>query len=308
MSRFVKNIFIFALLLIICMSPIIIFICYYEEQAYTCNMLRPYLEINRIYSLKDINASLIITGNSRADNSYNDSILSKELGVKCLNIGWSGYPFIHQYNVMIKTYLSHNKKPDYIIQEISPWAFLDHVCPKYSIEMLPYLNRKEFHFLENICPEITMWDRFRLIRYSGKIDDMIKELSKIKEMKVQYSPKAGFQKNYINTKQSLECDSTIIGLFKTYVKECINNNIKLIFVCSPIHEEGQRFFDMNGFWTIFEEIAKTNKIRILNYQNLYGNDTIYFANSMHLNKYGRDCFSKKIAHDLDSLNFVSYCQ
>jgi hypothetical protein len=137
---------------------------------------------------------------------------------------------------------------------------------------------------------------------------MIKELSKIKEMKVQYSPKAGFQKNYINTKQSLECDSTIIGLFKTYVKECINNNIKLIFVCSPIHEEGQRFFDMNGFWTIFEEIAKTNKIRILNYQNLYGNDTIYFANSMHLNKYGRDCFSKKIAHDLDSLNFVSYCQ
>ena len=61
---------------------------------------------------------------------------------------------------------------------------------------------------------------------------------------------------------------------------------------------------MNGFWAIFNRIAKSNNIMVLNYQNLYRNDTIYFQDAMHLNKYGRDCFSRKIAHDLDSLNII----
>ena len=33
----------------------------------------------------------------------------------------------------------------------------------------------------------------------------------------------------------------------------------------------------------------------------YGNDTVFFKNPMHLNSYGKDCFTKTIASDIDSL-------
>lgn len=273
--------------------------------AHTCNCEEPYMEINRIYKMKDANANIIVTGNSRAEASYNDSILSNELGQKCINIGWSGYPFIHQYHVMIKTYLSQNKKPDLIIQEIGPWAFLDHVNPKYTVEFLPYLDNSSFHFLEDICPELTKWDQFMMIRYAGKTSRIIDELKYIKGIKEKHPHRSGFISNYFKNKQQLECDPVIIDLFKRYVQECREKDIKLIFVCSPIHIlEGQQYFDMNGFWAIFNRIAKSNNIMVLNYQNLYRNDTIYFQDAMHLNKYGRDCFSRKIAHDLDSLNII----
>ena len=306
MRKFVIKIFLFAILFSISLSPLYLYFTYYEKMAHTCNTVSPYRQINRIHNMKDMDANVIVTGNSRAEGSYNDSILSDELGIKCINIGWSGYPFVHQYHVMLKTYFSQNKKPDYIIQEIGPWAFLDHVNPIYSLEMFPYLNQSNFHFLEEICPEITKWDRFIMIRYIGKLAQIYNEILYIKGIEKKYPIRYGFKSNYIKKKQALERDSTILNLFKNYIIECKENNIELIFVCSPIHIlEGQRFFDMDGFWSIFNKIAKENNIMILNYQNLYGNDTTYFANSMHLNKYGRDCFSHKIAHDLDSLNIIS---
>ena len=210
---------------------------------------------------------------------------------------------------MIQTYLSQNEKPKCIVQEIGPWAFLDYVGPKYTIEMMPYVNRNEFSFLKDICPEITDWYKYRLIRYSGKIDRMIKELAYMEWQiykKKHFPPKKiEFNKNYLGHNIDLECDTSIINLFVKYVKECSNNNINLVFACSPMHKEfGQNYFDMDGFWEIFNNIAKDNGITVLNYQDLFGNDTTYFTDPMHLNKYGKEYYSKKIAHDLDSMNIV----
>lgn len=303
MKRFSITVLIFIILFV---SINYVVFLYYEDKAFKCETISPYNRINRIYSLKNVNADVIIVGNSRAEGSYNDTILSDILRQKCLNIGWSGYPFNYQYYVMLKTYLEQNTRPQYIIQEIGPWAFLDYVNPKYTIEMMPYLDRDGFHFLESICPEITKWDRFRLFRYSGKFGEIMNEIKYFDgKMKKHKGQQSGYQRNYLKHKYSLECDSDIIALFKQYVNECSKDSIKLIFICSPIHiDEGSSYFDMKGFWNIFNGIAKSHNIPVLNYQDLYGNDTTYFMNSMHLNKYGRDCYTKTVAHDLDSLGII----
>lgn len=68
--------------------------------------------------------------------------------------------------------------------------------------------------------------------------------------------------------------------------------------------DGLNHFDMDGFWCLMAEILKSHPVRALNYQDLYGNDVRYFANSMHLSPYGKYSFTRRIAHDLDSLNII----
>ncbi len=305
MKCFIEKIIRFAIL---CLLVIYSLIFYFEYRSYTCSHIDPYRQINEVYNSKNINADVLISGNSRADNSYNDSLLSQLLGVKCLKIAWSGYPFDYQYHVMIKTYLSQNSRPSYIIQEIGPWAFLDYYNPKYTIEMMPYLNRKEFNFLKTLCPEISSNDKYRIVRYSGKLDNVIFQLACMewKKWKPKFvSPNKSFNKNCFTTQQPLECDSSIINTLIHFIKECSNENIELIFVFSPMNiEYGQKYFDLNGFWAIFNDISKTYKIKTLNYQNLFGSDTIYFTDPVHLNEAGRDCFTRQLAHDLDSLNII----
>ena len=105
--------------------------------------------------------------------------------------------------------------------------------------------------------------------------------------------------------QDVESDTTIINLFKGFVNECKDQDMELILVCSPIHtDDGTKYFDMDAFWTIISSIVKDKDIPIMNYQDLYGSDTTYFIDPMHLNKYGRDCFTKILAHDLDSLGYL----
>ena len=116
--------------------------------------------------------------------------------------------------------------------------------------------------------------------------------------------KENYQKNYLKKKKfDVEKNPDIINLFKSFLSECEDRKIQLILVCSPIHTtDGTSHFDMEGFWNLMADILKGHEIKIMNYQNLFEDDTTYFANSMHLNSYGKNCFTRKIAHDLDSLN------
>ena len=236
MKCFINRIIQFAALVTLVIYSLIY---YYEYKSYTCNHIAPFNQINKVYNSKNVNADVIISGNSRADNSYNDSILSQLLGIKCLKIAWSGYPFDYQYHVMIKTYLSQNNKPSCIIQEIGPWAFLDYYNPKYTIEMMPYINRKEFDFLKALCPEITSNYKYRIVRYAGKLDDVAKELAYMEwqKWKAKLIPqKSIFYKNYFNNPIPLECDSSIIKTFVKFIQECSKNDIELILVlCLLLH-------------------------------------------------------------------------
>ena len=284
------------------MIPIWIF----EYYASQCTTISPYKNLNRIDQLKNFDADFIIIGNSRAEQSYNDSIFSDKLDMKCVNIGWSGYPFDYQYNIMYKTYMKNNKPPKYMLVEIGPWAFFDYVNPNYIVEFLPYLNRKEFEFYIDLCPEVLQIDRYcPLHKYAGmgtKIDEQLKKIRNGDDIRKH---KNTFTHNYIKEEKPLENNPNIIKLFRSFLTECDTQGIKVILICSPIHtDEGKVFFDMNRFWNLIHNLVPS-KIPILNYVDLYHNDTIFFADPMHLNPYGKDCYSTKVANDIKSLHILA---
>ena len=276
MTRFLKNALLFISIVLLLISAVVYPISLkFERRAYQCKSTAPYSRINMIYKTKGNNAKLIIMGNSRA-SAYNDSILSQMLGIKCFNIGFAG-----------------------------PWAFFDYVMPRYSIDMCPYIERENFSFLKEITPELSYSDNFRLVRYAGKLTKVIDEIDNLDESQGNDSSSGdvGFHKNaLIGGKQKFECTPENISLFKQFIDDCSANNIKLMLICSPIMSEvASTYFDMDGFWNLIDSITKGHDLTILNYQDLFENDTTYFKDDIHLNTKGNDLFSKRVGNDLNKI-------
>lgn len=325
MRRFITYFIAFSL---ICFCIIEIFLIplasAFEQSAYNNKNSDPYCRINFVTECKDVNADLIIIGNSRAEGGYNGALLSKRTGLKCLNLGMAGYPFNFQYHIMYKTYVRQNSIPKYVIVEIGPFSFFDYFIPQYTIEMLPYIDRAEFKFYFESCPELSYWDHYRIVRYAGKYMEMASAIKKLKESETTPNIQTlltndslgntemptnndGYEENYLKKKKfDLEKNPDIIKVFNTFLNECEEQSIQVILVCSPIHTtDGACHFDMEGFWSLIAKIAIKHKVKVLNYEKLFGDDRKYFSNSMHLNTYGINCFTRTIAHDLDSLNIIN---
>jgi hypothetical protein len=299
MKRFIYKIIIFVGLLSLLTSiPCLVF----EKRAKRCTTRHPYCRVNLAINSENINADLIIMGNSRAEYHYNDSILSEKTGLRCLNLGWAGYPFDYQYNVMYRNYMEQNIKPRFILQEISPYVFFDYFFPKYTIELLPFINRPEFKFYIELCPELSYLDKFIFVRYGGKLYEVCDELSLLETTD---SLGEKWRNDFITKMHEVEKDTTIMNLFERFVDECKDQNIKLILIYSPMHtDNGEKYFNMDAFWSIISKVVKDRDVPVLNYHSLFGNDTTYFRDAVHLNKYGKDCFTRKVAHDLDSLGLI----
>lgn len=300
MNRFLKNALLFVTIVLLLISAVVYPISLeFERRAYACKYTAPYNRINMIYDTKGHHDQLIIMGNSRA-SGYDESILSERLGKKCFNIGFAGYPFIYQYHIMYKTYLSQNSRPDYIIQEIGPWAFLDYVMPKYSIDMCPYIDRENFSFLKNITPELSYADNFRLVRYAGKLRKIFNEFENLNESSDSSLPDQTFHPNgLINGKQKFEHTPENILLFKQFIEECAANKTRLILVCSPILKDvSSTYFDMDKFWHLIDSINQEHQLTVLNYQDLFNNDTTMFMDYIHLNSKGTEEFSCRVSRDL----------
>lgn len=300
MNRFLKNALLFVVIVLLLISAVVYPLSLeFERRAYACKTTSPYCRVNMIYGTKDNDAKLVIMGNSRA-SGYDDSILSDILGIKCFNIGFAGYPFIYQYHIMYETYMSQNARPDYIIQEIGPWAFLDYVMPKYSIDICPYIERENFSFLKEITSELSYADNFRLVRYAGKLMKVINEFNNIDESSDSILPDQTFHPSgLINGKQKFECTPENITLFKQFIEECSANNIKLILVCSPILKNiSSTYFEMDRFWHLIDSINHDSQLTVLNYQDLFDNDTTMFKDYIHLNTRGTEEFSARVGRDL----------
>ena len=308
MKRFALKIFLFLMLvaLVVCIPSVI-----FERLAINTTNVSPYARINEVNDMKDVDADLIILGNSRAEMGYDDSLMTSLCGMKCLNLAYSGYSFDYEYHIMYESYLKHNKKPEYIIVDVSPIVFFDHNKPVYNIQMLPYLNRSEFEFYIELCPQLTKVHKILPIKYFGKMAKVMKEINRLmypeekhteKKRKVQWNK----NKDFYGKPQPLENNKTIIELFGRFLAECKTQNIRVILVCSPLHtNDGSKYFDMKGFWNTVMWCNKDTHFPMATYQDFFGNDTLCFSDPGHLNEYGKQLFTTKLIHDLDSVGIIN---
>ena len=280
----------------------------FEKLATSSTDVPPYSSINEISKMENIDADLLVIGNSRADMAYDDSLMTCLNGMKCLNLGRHGYSFDNEYHIMYENYIQRNKKPEYIIVDVSPWVFFDHMKPIYNIQMLPYINRPEFEFYIELCPQLSNANKLLFIKYFGKMGKVIKEIHRLKHPKKQMNKEntTKWSKDYFGKPMPLECTKPIIEQFVQFLDDCKTQNIRVVLVCSPLHtNDGLKYFDMNGFWNIVMWCNKDSQFPVAMYQDYFGNDTLCFSDPAHLNEYGKRLFTTKLMHDLDSVGIIT---
>lgn len=277
----------------------------FEKKAKECTDKEPYSKVNEVTGMKDINADLIILGNCRAAGGYDASLMSSLSGLKCLNLGWGGSSFDYSYNIIYKTYLRNNKKPNYIIVDMSLWAFLNHESPIYTIQMLPYIKRTEFQFYIEMCPQLTNADKLLFVRYIGTIVKVVKEMNRLNHPEKPKKTTDSWQENYYGEPQPLRFNKSIVQIFDKFLDECLSEGIQVILVSSPMHvKDGLSYFDTKSFWKTVMDCASGTGFPVISYAEYFGNDTTYFSDPAHLNSYGREVFTTKLVHDLDSVGII----
>jgi len=305
MKKYLFQILIFSFMLALVLS---VLSAIFEKLATSSTDVSPYSDINGISDLENIDADLLVLGNSRADMGYDDSLMTCLSGMKCLNLGRHGYSFDYEYHIIYENYIQRNKKPEYIIVDVSPWVFFDYVKPIYNIQMLPYINRPEFEFYIELCPQLSNANKVLFIKYFGKMGKVMKEIHRLKQPEKPKNKKEDttrWSKDYFGKPMQLECTIPNIEQFVQFLDECKTQNVRVIIVCSPMHiNDGSKYFDMDGFWNIVMWCNKDAQFPMVTYQDLFGNDTLYFSDPAHLNKYGKQRFTTKLMHDLDSVGII----
>lgn len=300
MKRFIKNIAIFGIIIFaILLIEDILTTCAFHKKT-----TRKYAVWNDIIHT-NIDANVLIMGNSRAWCQYSPQILDSVLGTSTYNIGIDGSCFDRQLaRYDIYRHYQQNT-PKYIIQNVE-FATLGHTLGYEREQFMPYLMypyfRKRiceiepFSFGELYIPmyryyntgfyaDYTKYDYPLVKGYFG--ENLVWDGSIIKEIKPYRH----------------EIDTNTLCLFTNYIEDVQREGIRLVFVLAPLYKDVIRSVsNLEEIHGIYYELSEKYNIPILDYTNCQlSQDTVFFKNATHLNKTGAELFSTKLSHDLDSL-------
>lgn len=263
-----------------------------------------------------IKADVVVLGTSRAEVQYDTEIIKQTTGLKAYNLGLSGT----HYNVLKtrwKSYLSHNTKPKILILDVDDSSMQDLNEIYNKFQYLPYLNTDEYESVAKEIDDDYYYEKFvPIYKYRGYEMSIYKQIKALKNP--VFCPKnvngylgndlKWIERDFEVLKKLKEKDKAKekfhlndykegFAVLNEIIKDCKQNNIKVIFVWSPSYFEAQSHhaFTKECINGIVNKISKQNNI---NYYN-FSKDSIClqrdnFYNSMHMNKLGVAQFSKKI--------------
>lgn len=270
---------------------------------------------SEIYESK-IKADIVILGTSRAEVQYDTEIIKQITGLKTYNLGLSGT----HYNILKirwKAYLNHNSKPKILVLDLDDSAMLDSKEIYNKFQYLPYFNTQEYgsvakefdddYYFEKYIPiykyrgyEMSVYDQIKSLKdfsycpknVNGYLENDIKWIERdfafLKKLK---------EKSKVKEKFCIKKYKNGLAALNEIIKDCKQNNIKVIFVWSPSYFEAHSHFAFTKecINEIVDEISKQNNIKYYNFSK----DSVClkrenFYNSMHMNKIGVAQFSRKI--------------
>lgn len=262
---------------------------------------------------------LLIMGNSRGLSHFNPIILDSLLGVSSYCLGIGGYP-LNAHILKYEMYAQNNKKPKNIIYDVD--------CGTLSINTFKHQHQSEqffplvynkfmrkqllkngFTYFDVYCPMVRYYGYQTVIK-SGFMEFFHLKHYKDKTFYKGHSPNTGDWDGTELNKMAIhrsEPDEKAVTIFEDFLQKCKNEDINVILVFSPIYSGGkEKISNINEYNSYFQMVSEKFGFNYLNYSENYDlcNDTSYFCVSVHLNPEGRDIFTTKLAHDIDSLGLL----
>jgi hypothetical protein len=311
MKKFLINTFIFILPILIVTFPLDYLISYYLKKSHSFS---GELEVwNDIYE-KKAGCDIAIYGSSRAWVHINPKILEDSLKYSVYNFGIDGHNFWLQYLRHLEL-VKYNRKPKVIILSVDNFSLQKRIELYQPEQFLPYmLYNKDIIKYTSSFKGYKKYDYYvPLLRYAGK-RKVLKTC--LRFFLKGYSKKNFREKGFVGMERTwnsdldkakekigeykIKIDPKTLELFENFIRECIESNIKLIFVYCPEYIEGQHFVkNRKQIINIYKKLAIKYKLIYLDYsEDEISKNRDLFYNANHLNKNGAEIFSKKLAHDL----------
>lgn len=265
---------------------------------------------NSIYE-GNLNCDIAIYGASRAWVHIDPKVMKDTFLMNTYNFGIDGHNFWLQYLRHIE-YFKYNKHPKIIIHSVDAFT-LQKKNELFNLnQFLPYmLNNKNIKVWTSQYKGFNNLDyTIPLLRYRNKGIPIYNAL--INNLKYPIYRTNGYRgrignwnsdfENAIKHKKSYyaSIDKKSLEQYKLFLKECKSFGIKVILVYTPEHVVGQNYIkNRSDVLLLYKKIAHDFNLSFLDYSNdTMCSNKLYFYNATHLNNYGSEIFSKKLAHDL----------
>jgi hypothetical protein len=260
-----------------------------------------------------INSDILVSGSSRALKAINPEIISNITDLSCYNIASDGSDLAVQIT-KLKWYLTNNKKPKIIIQDISQFGGAISKTIFEPFKYIPYLsNDSLFSGLLRIDEDLWYNKYFppsnlvyyNFIFYSKLLEDIFATINRKDKFINGYLPdnskwSSDFNAYRKTQPNGINCSLTVE--YKDYLEElielCKKENICLIFVVLPNYYKLKEISNnQDKVLNTYSSLADSgNNIFFYDFSSNYiARDTNYLYNFTHLNTYGANLFSKILA-------------
>lgn len=266
---------------------------------------------------KQIDADIVILGNSRAAGSYHPMILDSILHVNSWNLGVSGQPFGVSW-LRWELYRRKNKTPKLIIVNVdyNELAMVSNGFEKeqyypYMADSLvrPYLDIYGFSWADKCVP---------MYRYRG--DYKLIGIGLTELLGIRHDTKGDYYKGYSNSNEPWDgfrlefklrdgdiegnTDGQAVLLLERLLKQAGDDGCQVLFVYAPMFVRLKEHLEEDETLRIYRELSNKYGVQFLDYSQMkICSDTRFFRDANHLNSEGAELFSRSLAHAMDSIYF-----
>lgn len=307
MKKFIIRFFIFTSVLL----GVLYLLVFLLDSGFRQTGYLHYKEWNALYA-SQINANVLIQGNSRAYHHVNPLIVDSILHVNSFNLGMDGTQFDIQY-ARFKAYIKYNKQPDMIFQNVDEWTLgrsnlyiREQYIPYYSDTCIRNAVKAC-----NILPEEYFMYPFKYmgcdhtVLAKGFLEALHLRHFENKKIKGYEGNILPFDSTLISKKHippMMLVDKKVEVLFDEFLNYCRTHRIVVVLFYSPIFNSGFDLKVHQNTVDYFQRRATDYGVYFLDYsQRHICKDCRYFCNVSHLTSIGSDIFTTDLCNDLSRI-------
>ena len=261
----------------------------------------------------DINADIVIIGNSRGFSHFEPWTIDSIIGKKTYCLGIGGYP-INVELMKYSCYRLHNNQPHYIIQQVdyATMRMLSAPHQHQSEQFLPLiynrtmrteLARVGYTWKDLYIPLYRYWG-YQMVIKNGLLEATgLKHYISDPSRQGHHYERGAWDGTELARMDTIRAtmDTTAMRLFENYMQKCSEEGIKVILVNSPTYVGAtNKTIGLDIVNAYFDSIADVYNTVYWNYTENYPlcNDTANFCVSVHMNPEATHQFSVDFANDL----------
>lgn len=253
------------------------------------------------YIVNNMNEDILIFGSSRAIHHYDPQIIEDSLQMSCYNCGRNGNGIIFSYGMY--RLFKNRYTPKCIIYDIfDDFDLIKGNNEKYLDWLRNYYNKPG---IDSIFINVNKNEKCKMIsqmrRYNYTFIQIVSDYISPKQSYIKgYKPLSGtikYEPIEIDkeSNKSIQYDDLKLKYFKLLIKDCKEKGTKLIFMVSPKYKGEKK----QSYEAIIQLAKEENIPFFYHYNdNEISTNKKNFEDSMHMNKYGAEKYTKKIINEI----------